>query len=464
MTYRRTAVASIIGTCIVITWTMGMLGSLMPQASAGESAAQRRMLRILTGRSEAAKINLIQRLQSHPNQLHAYQDIVAQATIKLLQEHRGGKPQSDQLTLANGSRTATANTRPPVPDTLARLLVLLGNSPREEAIAVLATALDHPDERVVMIAMDTVGQFQIEAAIDDLAIQIKRPEFSQQYAFRFTLVRAIAQLHCPRGIELLQGLHQHLDGQLRHEIAQRLESVDLRDFDGDRSQLASYRRQHPPESFVRPVNFESEQPTPPTSASPAPLQLVDSPSESTAGLKLSNDRYYGIDMHAGRMLFIIDRSGSMKEAAHYANRLQSAKRELIRVITGLHPEDEFSIMLFDTYVQVWRNELLPATEQNKRAAISFTRRITLGDKTNTHAVLSDAIEFDEQLEAVFMLTDGQPTAGKMIQPAAIVRDLVHRNRFRHLKFHTIGFGVNAATSEFLESIAEKTGGEFREAQ
>lgn len=455
----------------------GILIAAGQAAIAGEPAgvsiartpAQQRMLRILTGRSEKARVNAIERLTARPDQLRANLDVVAEATTRLLSQTNPQDDRGDKAEIVDGARA-------PVFESMPGLFALLGHSPHPRHADVLIDALNHSDERIAMSAMDTIAEFEITAAVDDLAAQIKRPEFEQQYAFRFSLVRAIASLRCPPSIEWLHRLHAQLQGQLRYEIATRLADVDLRDFAGDRELFAQYQKDHPPRSLINRVGFNDLNPAPPVvpignpianlgdENPPGRLRLVDAPSESSdRKLKLSNSNYYGIELRAGRMLFVIDRSGSMRAPARYATRLQSAKRELVRVIEELHPSNEFSILLFDTYVQPWRNELLPATEQNKREAIAFAERITLGDKTNTHGVLDKALTFDDQLEAVFVLTDGQPTTGQTIAPDQIIREVASRNRTRHLKFHTIGFGVNAMTSDFLKNLAEQTGGEFRDA-
>ncbi|WP_144059011.1 VWA domain-containing protein [Rhodopirellula sp. SWK7] len=418
-----------------------------------QTAAQRRMSRLITGRSEPARLKTVAMLRIQPDLLHQNLDVVVDATRELLQQHGADEDEDNDRMFAAD--------RVPVPESILQLLSMLGGSLSPDAHAVVIEAMGHSDDRISMIAMDVAGQCEINAAVEGLQDQIMRSEFEKQYAYRFALVRAMAQLHCPRSVELLHKLQKQLQGQLRHEIANRLEKVDLRDFGGDREAYANYCKEHPAESMIRPVSFVAEEVEPEV---PGRLTLQDVASESTGGLKLSKSHYYGIDLNAGRMLFVIDRSGSMKNVARYETRLQSAKRELIRVIEGLSPDAEFSIMLFDTYVQTWKKDLLPATDDNKRQAIAFVERIALGDKTNTHGVLSDALGFHDQLEVVFVLTDGQPTFGKVMRPDAILQDIVGRNRMRHLKFHAIGVGVSPMTGEFLKTLAERTGGEFREVE
>lgn len=162
-------------------------------------------------------------------------------------------------------------------------------------------------------------------------------------------------------------------------------------------------------------------------------------------------------------MFIIDNSGSMRDYWGGATRLERAKAELIHAIEDLPADAKFSIVSFHTTVNPWRNELLEASEENKREAIQFVRRLGYGVKTNTYGALRQSLEFDDELEAVFLLTDGKPTVGKIIPTRGIVSDIMHRNRFRHLNFNTIGIGVQGPTEDFLRTLAELTGGEFRTA-
>jgi hypothetical protein len=104
-----------------------------------------------------------------------------------------------------------------------------------------------------------------------------------------------------------------------------------------------------------------------------------------------------------------------------------------------------------------------ATEENKRAAVDFIRRLGYGDKTNTYGALRYSLEFDDQLEAVYLLTDGKPTIGEIVSKPRIVADILHRNRFRHLNFNTIGIAVDGSTKAFLQQLAKESNGEFREA-
>ena len=104
-----------------------------------------------------------------------------------------------------------------------------------------------------------------------------------------------------------------------------------------------------------------------------------------------------------------------------------------------------------------------ANEKNKLEAIAFVRRLGYGDRTNTYGALRQSLTFDQDLETVFLLTDGRPTIGETVDPEKILVDILGRNRFRHLNFNTIGIAVNPRTESFLKHLAEGSGGEYRRA-
>ncbi|WP_404310811.1 VWA domain-containing protein [Neorhodopirellula lusitana] len=414
-----------------------------------QTAADRRLHRILTGRSDKSRNNMIAKLSAAGENVHRDIKVVIQATRDLMQQRADAIDGEDDAQPEEISSSVSG------------LLWVASASPSPLVESLLVDAVGHADPMIAMTAMDVVGKLRLDAAVEQLAEQIKRPVYDQRYAFRFALIRSIANLHHPRAVELLGELVGQLDGQLRHEVIERLNEVDVRDFEGDADELDSWQAAHPISDLLDRVYLDVEperEAVEPASA----IKLKAISSSSQRRPKLAKSQYYGIDLTAARMLFIIDNSGSMNEAAHYGTRLQSAKSELVRTINGLSPDTEFGLMIFDTTVNMYRDELIPASTENKRDATTFIERVRSGDRTNTYGALSKATEFDDQLEAVFVLTDGQPTYGEIKRPDLIIDRIVRRNQMRHLKFHTIGIGHLGNTAIFLRTLAEETGGEFRQ--
>ena len=186
--------------------------------------------------------------------------------------------------------------------------------------------------------------------------------------------------------------------------------------------------------------------------------------ESLKRMRLKAPEYYGIKIHSKRLLFILDNSGSMKDPWYGQTRLERAKAELIKAIRELSGDVEFGIVAFHTRVYQWQAGLVEATESNKDRAIEFVRSLGYGDRTNTYGALRRALDYDEDLEAVYLLTDGKPTIGELVSHQAILSDILHRNRFRHLNLNTLGFAVDGFTREFLKKLAMESGGEFRDSR
>lgn len=382
-----------------------------------------RLIRMLAGQNEVIRFRALASLQSDPQQAKASIEELA----NVAREHANAT-KTDELVRAS----------------TVELLNLIGSLKTPESEGVLVELLDSPHFGIAMVATDVLGKYQYHGAIEDLKQQADRPEFQTSYGFRFNLVRALTQLKHPDAFEFLDALRSRLDGQLRFDLEKVIDQVQQADFQGDEERYATWQAAHQPKIELKPAGYESE--------SRQRLNLVPS------------RQYYGIDIQAKRMMFIIDHSGSMKEHVGPYSRLERAKNELINTINSLPEDSEFAVAFYADEVRQWRNKLVTASEANKRQAATFIRLLDPRGMTNTHEALRQALEFDEQLEAVFLLTDGRPTTGRLVVPEAIIADIVHRNRFRHLKFNTIGIKVDGPTERFLRSLAEHAAGEFRQSQ
>lgn len=391
----------------------------------GDSPDGSLVFRTLVSRNESVRFRAIQRLRQDS-------------------QYRGRSV--DDLIAALHFYAEDSATDEMIKPSVMALINLVADLEKPESEGVLIDLLDAPHVGMSMLSADALGRKKYYGAIDALKKQTGRPEYPSMYAFRFNLVRALRQMDHPDAFEFLAQLQGTLDGQLRYHVDEILEGVTVDDFRGDRERFEQFRNP-PPRSnggsgFFKAANYEPE---------------------SLQRMRLKPQQYYGIDIHAKRLMFILDHSGSMKDYWGGMTRLERAKSELIRAILELPGEAEFGIVFYHTSVRFWREELLPATEENKRKAIDYVRRLGYGDRTNTYGALRFALEFDDQLEAVFLLTDGKPTIGEIVPKPAIVSDILFRNRFRHLNFNTIGIAVDGSTKAFLQQLAKESGGEFREA-
>lgn len=161
--------------------------------------------------------------------------------------------------------------------------------------------------------------------------------------------------------------------------------------------------------------------------------------------------YYDIPIYADRVVFVIDTSGSMSGA-----KIEAAKRELVSAIFTLPETCFFSVLFFNSTVEAWQRQLVPATDASRRAAADFVTRLPIDGGTATCDALQAAFAFDA--EAIFFLSDGEPSVGRIIAPAGIVDLVAQLNAVRGISVNTISVMGGAP---FLEALADANQGSFR---
>ncbi len=196
--------------------------------------------------------------------------------------------------------------------------------------------------------------------------------------------------------------------------------------------------------------------------------------------------FYGVPVLPGRIAFAIDLSGSMKEkltaaAKAYAakaphlrekrleTRLDLAKEELQHTIATLPPRTAFQLVFFGTEISSWKNgRILDADDETRADALKRVRGLNPMGSTNIHGALVKAFypdpdwtfteNFSQGIDTIFLLTDGEPSSGAIVNATALLADIRDRNRVRRIKIHTIGVGL--PNSLFLRALAQQSGGTY----
>ncbi|MGB7347482.1 MAG: VWA domain-containing protein [Pirellulaceae bacterium] len=395
--------------------------------------ADSKLVKILTGRNETLRLRAIAPLKTSVPSKNAALDELLFA----LQEHgnqvKGGRPLAHSTT---------------------ELVELIASIDQPLAHQALIEMLNCEHMHISMLCADALGRNQCVDAIEPLKQLVVHEKWETHYGFRFNLIRALTLMDHPDAYEFLSQIRRHIDGQLLHELNQVFKDVTLDDFLGDQDRYDAWKRdstREPVTRHARKSNSDS-------------IFKNASYSESAARIKLQRQQYYGIDIEAKRLLFVIDHSGSMKantkSYGRWGTRLGDAKRALTKAIEELPEDHEFGIIFYSQSVRMWKPELVYATAKNKKDATTFVYRLGVGGSTNTYGALRASMDFDDDLEAVFVLTDGKPSSGNIVDPGRIVDDIVYRNRLRHLKINTIGIAVNDHTKLFLKSLAQRCSGQF----
>jgi HEAT repeat protein len=166
--------------------------------------------------------------------------------------------------------------------------------------------------------------------------------------------------------------------------------------------------------------------------------------------------YHGVPVLSNRMVFVTDISGSMSEVTGSESRMEQAKKELGRVLSQLSPTAQINLVFFDDRIEPWRKGLVPI-KPNLKEAQAVIAKVAPRGQTN----IFDAMDFafsHKEADTIYLLSDGDPTNGRVIDPDDILREIRKLNRLRQIVIHTISFGA----SRFMKSLAEQNGGQYVE--
>lgn len=185
--------------------------------------------------------------------------------------------------------------------------------------------------------------------------------------------------------------------------------------------------------------------------------------------------FFGIPVLGRRVVFVIDRSGSMQApaprdgetvagAAGGATRLDIAKQECWAAIEGMTPDTYFNVVVFSSDTRPWRDDLVPATPSNKGALRNYLQRLTPDGSTNLWGGLSLAMKmrtaasksnYREPVDEIFVLSDGYPSSGEITDAYQIVERIGEMNRHAGIRLNTVFIGKEASP---LDQFAQPGGG------
>ncbi|XP_066527272.1 inter-alpha-trypsin inhibitor heavy chain H3-like [Hoplias malabaricus] len=156
------------------------------------------------------------------------------------------------------------------------------------------------------------------------------------------------------------------------------------------------------------------------------------------------------------VIFIIDQSGSM-----YGRKIEQTRLAMLRILEDLSKDDHFGLITFDDSVDVWKPELLQASERNLQLAKDFVRKITDRGSTDINAAVLKGVQMIKRhprkgsVSILILLTDGDPTSGE----TNIERIQTNVKKAIGGKFplYCLGFGFDV-NFEFLQKMALENSG------
>ena len=155
--------------------------------------------------------------------------------------------------------------------------------------------------------------------------------------------------------------------------------------------------------------------------------------------------FYGLRAEGKVFIFVVDRSGSMEDG----DRLDHAKRELIRSIGVMQPPQRFQVIFYNDRATTLGELPKSADFPSKRQLVRWLALIDADGDTDPRAALGLAL--GQRPDGIFLLSDGAFPDGT---PAAIAALNPHK-----VPIHCVDLAGGAAGDD-LKAIAHDSGGQY----
>ncbi len=200
--------------------------------------------------------------------------------------------------------------------------------------------------------------------------------------------------------------------------------------------------------------------------------------------------FVGIPVEGTRVVFILDLSGSMEwpmdDGGARTRRLDYAKRELLKAIDGLAPNAMFNLVTFngDDEAEAWSKDLVVANKRNKQRFARFVDKLRPLGGTNLWSGMEKALgiktlvygnHYETTVDEIFLLSDGAPSVGDVMDPVEILRLTQEINRFKEVRINTVFISsrtppevmaaqqnLSLSPKELMRRMARENGGKFRD--
>jgi hypothetical protein len=329
----------------------------------------------------------------------------------------------------------------------AQSLRWLAQSPREDDLQFVVKLTGTMDVTLAFAAAASLAERKDPNLLPSIVSLAQRQEFSQSFGFRRCLVDAVAQVPDKAAVEFLIEMAAKFDGQLRFETVRHLARLTGQNFGGHSDQWSKWWKD-------QTGSFQVSSERPVTTLVPSSSAVVRLPWPEPL------PEFFGVPVYAKRVVFVIDRSGSMRSSVDGITRLDEAVKQLEKAVDALDRYAYFNVFAYDSDVLPFMTQLVQAEDVNKRASNNIAYRLTPDKKTASYDALYAGLMADGNLEAMYFLSDGVPTTGRIVDMPAIVESITTRNALQRTSIYTLGIDARGAHEEFLKALASRTYGQF----
>ncbi len=351
----------------------------------------------------------------------------------------------------------------------------LGAFGEGEVFKTLEKALKREkDPRAIVAIFEAFGEMRAKEALPAMEKKLKK---NKAWQVVLAAAEAIRQIDDPKGVEILISLLKDADGRIKEDLNDVLVEMTGVDKRGSHATWLDW------------WNTNKER---------LIAGTYDKPSRPKGGEKAGGTTFYGIPVVSSRVVFILDRSGSMSSPAGWKpdtgvatgkdgggrkpekvgdRKIDVAKYELKNAIRALKPHVRFNVIFYNQDYMIWlENGLAIANAKSKKEAIAFIDKLEPEGATNIFDPTEKGFLIQEKkdprakkdpdiglirggVDTIYLLSDGHPNNGRITEPGAILAKVKEINRVRKIVIHSIGVGPSIDVN-FMRSLAEDNGGTF----
>jgi hypothetical protein len=354
----------------------------------------------------------------------------------------GGERRSAAAALAQAVEKWQQN-----PQTHATLINALGRTDPKAGGPAIESAAANRSELVKLAAIPWLGLLQGEKP--DALIQ-KAME-APRWAERRAAVEACQSRRDRFAMDLLVARYPKEGPRLQREIAQALLDITSGVLPPDPKEWPKWWK----------LGRESFQ------AKPRKKGQEDEKGRTVASGKL---QYFGLDVVSSQLAMVLDISGSMatsnlnlgKSGVAVAGTLKEgspisiAKDQMKGLLKKLTSRGQFNIVAYNDQVKPFHKTIVPASQANLQNAFKFVEGLQADGGTNVYGGVMAALA-DENVDTIYLLSDGEPTDGIRVEPDDILEAVAAVNRFRKTRINTIQLGED---QELMRELALGSGGKY----
>ncbi|MBM4060327.1 MAG: VWA domain-containing protein [Planctomycetes bacterium] len=189
-------------------------------------------------------------------------------------------------------------------------------------------------------------------------------------------------------------------------------------------------------------------------------------------------QFFGVPVSGGAIAFVVDTSGSMGagvagtaaggESERATTRLAAAKEQMALAVQMMDPEASFTVWTFAGTAHLWTPAPVRAGPHAARALTELLSRLRSHGGTNLYEGLARSLQIGElaygqqhetKVDELFVLSDGEPTAGEIQDAEGLLQVVREANRYAKVRIHTIFTGQGQG-ADLLRRLAEQNDGVF----